>query len=852
FIAAENFHSMFIRSDQEIEEIQAHFNEINDRISQQENAIIIIGNTGEGKSTLLGYLTGIPLFSDEDEFGDYIISADNSSGIIINDRPISQTYLPICRETYWDCPGFEDTRGPVQNIVNAYSIYKLIKSVKKLKILLIISESTIKSTRKKDFLNLINNLGVTFKNIDELVKGLCLVITKNDKLNAKKVRACFQRILEEYDNQNNFSQSTRKILNFLSSSESQIVFFNAPQQKGQVSDTDKSSILESIKTISYLENLETSILLDDKSKLYIDDLINKFYDDVKNFIELKFYPAIQNHFEKLIDTHLGTVKELRNSLIDFSNKFNNIFDNPEKFEENLQQILLIVEQMQRNDLKEELLKKISLLNFFKLVKPDSVDIKGNTNSWYGHISKIIKELELLTSSPKVRYQGHLLTLEGIIIGTEDLNIAMNNLKLSEINVFSLNSLFIDKDIIAPGINLTIASPQWRVIGKRIINLKGNPGPPHASSKANDGINDGISYINEKNIIGQINEQINNEKINNEKLDSQANDEISPIDGQKINYDGQKINGEDGLPGLPGSNGGNFYGKGVTFLNISSLTINVSGGDGGQGQDGGNGADGLDGTDCGEDYVKNKDDSALISREKVKVNLFSEEEALDKAKRCTEKLIKLVLTVNDKHEEVYEYFDPGKKGGNGGRGGIGGIGGKPGTVEFNNSSKLLKNLIIIKESKRGVNGEGGKPGLGGKNGQKYRGIYVNERVFPAIRGIKEFDSKDDISDEISETVRATAPAASSATVTGAAIGAGAVEASKQSLSVIERFLIDLGLKSNPVPVAFSIPGALGSFGITIAAQGVFSAISAHLSSHWKEEPHKVDNDERAPEGKLPDG
>ncbi|CAG8559786.1 6678_t:CDS:2 [Racocetra fulgida] len=99
---------MFIRNDQEIEEIQNHFNEINDRISQQENAIIIIGNTGEGKSTLLGYLTGIPLFSNEDEFGDYIISADNSSGININDRPISQTSLPICREIYWDCPEYRE------------------------------------------------------------------------------------------------------------------------------------------------------------------------------------------------------------------------------------------------------------------------------------------------------------------------------------------------------------------------------------------------------------------------------------------------------------------------------------------------------------------------------------------------------------------------------------------------------------------------------------------------------------------------------------------------------------------------------------------------------------------------
>ncbi|KAF0530318.1 50S ribosome-binding GTPase [Gigaspora margarita] len=131
---------MLLKSGQEIEEIQHHFNEINERISQQEKAIIIIGDTGEGKSTLLNYLTGVPLFSRDDDFGDYIIYTETSDGIDINDRSISQTTLPLCRGIYWDCPGFGDTRGPVQNIINAYSIYKLVKNTKKLKVVVVASE----------------------------------------------------------------------------------------------------------------------------------------------------------------------------------------------------------------------------------------------------------------------------------------------------------------------------------------------------------------------------------------------------------------------------------------------------------------------------------------------------------------------------------------------------------------------------------------------------------------------------------------------------------------------------------------------------------------------------------------
>ncbi|CAG8613179.1 25244_t:CDS:2 [Dentiscutata erythropus] len=689
-------------------------NIINDKIPQQENAIIIIGDTGEGKSTLSGYLIGIPLFSKEDDLGDYTICAKDPNEIDINAGPTSQTSLPTCRGVYWDYPGFGDTRGPVQNIVNAYSIYKLVKNVERLKILLVVSEST----------------------------GLCLVVTKNNKLYANKVRNCFRKILGEYDNQS-FSQPKREILNYLSSSESQIVFFNAPEQENdQISNTDKISILESIEKISYLKNLEPKILLDDKSNLYINDLVNRFYEDIKNYIWLRFYPAIQTYFETLIDTHQGTVKDL-------------IYDNPENFEENLQQILLIVKLIQRNDLEEELLKKISLLNFFKLVKSESVEINGNTDSWYSYLSQLINEIEILTTLPKIYNQEHLLVLEGIIVGTEDLSIAMNDQEFSEINVFSLNSLFIDKDIIAPGINLTLVSPQWHVVGKRIINLKGNPGSLHQPNKANDGIpstreqiNDGIPSTREQINDGmpstreQINdgipstgEQINDgipstrEQINDDKQIN-TNYEITSIEEQKIS-------GEDGLPGLPGYNGGNFY-----------------------------------------DRVKNKSEQALVSRKKVK--FFSDKEnteTIDKVKEYSEKVFKFLLTCNDKHEETYEYFDPGLKGGN-------------------------ENPIIFKESKRGTNGKGGKPGHGGKNGQKYFGTVV-----------------------------------------------GAMEASK--MTFLEKFLIDYGFKEATQKLAFSTSGALGSLGITFAAQAGISAISAKYSSYWKEGPYEVDNDERAPEGKLLD-
>ena len=63
-----------------------------------------------------------------------------------------------------------------------------------------------------------------------------------------------------------------KILDFLSSPKSQIVFFNAPQEEGLISDEDRFLILEGINEISYLEKPEPSISITPESKNLIRSL----------------------------------------------------------------------------------------------------------------------------------------------------------------------------------------------------------------------------------------------------------------------------------------------------------------------------------------------------------------------------------------------------------------------------------------------------------------------------------------------------------------------------------------------------------------------------------------------------
>ncbi|KAF0427131.1 50S ribosome-binding GTPase family protein [Gigaspora margarita] len=459
---------------------------------RQESAIIVVGETREGKTTLLNYLTGISLSSKKNgRFGEFEIhGVDSLNNVTISNGSISQTSLPYNRGEYWDCPGFGDTRGSVQEIINAYSIYKLIKSTKKLKVLAVISENTILEPSEKKLLNFIQNLGEIFNNKKDLVEGLCLVVTRKRSLDLIKIREGLRELLEERDGKEGFSSSQRNILKFLSFDRSQIAFFDAPYEEGPISDKDKSEILNCVEKITYIKNLEPGISIGSDAKSFIKNLIEKFYNDIEEFISKKFDSKFLNYIKDLIDNHDDTVKKLRehlNGLIEELKKISDAKD-LQIFENNLDQILSIVKLINNSDLEYELSKSISQLKFFKQVKPETLNIQGNTKSWYYVIKKFINIINFIKSEPKPKINNNKLILEGIIIGIEDIAKEISS-SIFEINMYSLNSIFIDEDINAPGVTLTLISPQVRVVGKkRKINLKGKPGLPHNAEKANDGRN----------------------------------------------------------------------------------------------------------------------------------------------------------------------------------------------------------------------------------------------------------------------------------------------------------------------------------------------------------------------------
>jgi len=127
-----------------------------------DQSVLVIGNTGSGKSTLINALTGKKLESifieDSGEF--QIRLAKGQQGAVIGDTAVSETTVPKSwfdnktGVTYWDCPGFEDTKGSEQDIANGMFIEKVFQNSKEVKIILVMSEAQLNSDRSLDILNM--------------------------------------------------------------------------------------------------------------------------------------------------------------------------------------------------------------------------------------------------------------------------------------------------------------------------------------------------------------------------------------------------------------------------------------------------------------------------------------------------------------------------------------------------------------------------------------------------------------------------------------------------------------------------------------------------------------------------
>lgn len=227
------------------------------RLTNNTEAVLLIGHSGHGKSTLAYFLAGnnSQLISHEGQYpGSYIIKDCHDK---IGPGIISRTLIPDLVEeergaSFYDNPGFRDTRCVCAEIANSYFMDMVASNLTRIKLALVFNRNDLFYTRD-GFIMLLRNTISFVPNIYAYGPGLSLILTKahfpdypEDEIVANScdqlqlIRNClalgscsnavFQ--LDELDKMVFILDS------FLANSCSKVAIFRTPNACGFVSDID--------------------------------------------------------------------------------------------------------------------------------------------------------------------------------------------------------------------------------------------------------------------------------------------------------------------------------------------------------------------------------------------------------------------------------------------------------------------------------------------------------------------------------------------------------------------------------------------------------------------------------------
>jgi Ran GTPase-activating protein (RanGAP) involved in mRNA processing and transport/energy-coupling factor transporter ATP-binding protein EcfA2 len=277
-----------------IKEVSELIREGNDRLQEHgKKGILLLGNTGAGKSTLAHLLSGIELQAIRDNATNKLVidAMYPLENIAIGHKMTSETKIPnkcFAKDLIiWDCPGFNDT-DPVQEIANSFYIKRLFETTDQLKFVLVVDESNLSSNRGSIFLETLYNFIKSFKDI-ESVEGISLVVTHVEKgTNIQHIINSIDAILRDNQILKYNPKATKKCKELITKLKdgNSIHLFHRPDKEGELTVPDLLAEIEKSPEYSDAKGDMVNIAISKKAMECSSHLLNTASNNFNQLLEV--------------------------------------------------------------------------------------------------------------------------------------------------------------------------------------------------------------------------------------------------------------------------------------------------------------------------------------------------------------------------------------------------------------------------------------------------------------------------------------------------------------------------------------------------------------------------------------
>ncbi|WP_425360364.1 hypothetical protein [Candidatus Tisiphia endosymbiont of Ceraclea dissimilis] len=278
-----------------IKEVSELIRDGNDRLQEHgKQGILLLGNTGAGKSTLAHLFSGKKLQAIRDDATNKLVidAMQPLADIVIGHKMTSETKIPnkclAKKLPIWDCPGFNDT-DPVQEIANSFYIKRLFETTDQLKFVLVVDESDLSSKRGSDFLETLYNFIKSFKDIESIEGSISLVVTHVEKgTNIQHIKNSIDAILR--DNQilkyiQGATEKCKALINKLKVDGS-IHLFYKPTEEGELTVPDLLAAIDESSQYSDAKGEMVNIAISKKATECSSHLLNTASNNFNQLLEV--------------------------------------------------------------------------------------------------------------------------------------------------------------------------------------------------------------------------------------------------------------------------------------------------------------------------------------------------------------------------------------------------------------------------------------------------------------------------------------------------------------------------------------------------------------------------------------